>query len=268
MGVDDGGAACETNAQTTCPTAYTPGPKTDEQQQPIVAWFKSKGYKNVGILQEEDALSQGEMPIIVKGLNAVGIKTTVASFSPTAVDVKPQISQLQSAGVQAIYAETLAGAACYEATGRAQLGLVSKIPYVFDFGAAAEDLTKLVPAADLKNAYEGISRSSDAKVAMPGRDLLIKYGGAAVTVQPMIVASFQWQDLLTVHNAAVQAGSIQVDALNKALQSLSPTAQNDPLNMTAPGVEFSQSVHEDMSPLATKAYEVVPVGPISGGLVH
>jgi Periplasmic binding protein len=268
MGVDDGGAACETNAQTTCPTAYTPGPTTTSQQAPISAFFKAHGYKHVGILQEQDAFSESETVPLQAALKADGIKSTVASFSPTAVDVKPQVQELKAAGVDVIYAEALAAAAGYEASARSELGLTQSIPMVFDFGAAAEDLTKLIPAAQLKNAYEGIAKSSDPYVKMPGRDILVKYGGSSVTAQPMIVASFQWQDLLTIHNAAAQAKSINVDALNSALQNLSTTAQNDPLNMTAPGVAFTQNVHEDASPLGAHAYEVVPVGAIKNGMVY
>jgi ABC-type branched-subunit amino acid transport system substrate-binding protein len=268
VAVDDGGAACGSNAQVTCPTAFTPGPKSNLQQAPVVAWFVAHHFKKVGILQEEDAFSQSETPLVQAGLKAAGVQTYVASFAPTAVDVKPQLSQLQSDGAQAIYAEALGAPAGYEAADRAQLGLVSKIPLVFDYGAASLDLTKLATPAQLQNAYEGISKSSDPYVTMPGRTQLIKYGGSGVDSQPIIIASFEWQDLVTVHDAAEQAKSISTDALVNALNSLSPSAQNDPLNMTAQGVQFTPSVHENMSPAANNAYEVVPVGPIKTGMVY
>jgi branched-chain amino acid transport system substrate-binding protein len=268
VAVDDGGAACEKNAQVTCPTAFTPGPVSYNQQAPIAAWFQSKHYTKIGILQEEDAFSESETPILQANLKTKGIQTAVASFAPTAVDVKPQLSQLKSAGVQAIYAEALGAPAGYEALGRQQLGLVSKIPLVFDYGAASLDLTKLTTPAQLQNAYEGIAKSSDPYVTMPGRNLLIQYGGTGVDSQPIIIASFEWQDLVTVHDAAKQAGSIDTDALISALNNLSPAAQNDPLNMTAPGVQFTTSVHENISPKGQDAYEVVPVGPIKQGQVY
>jgi branched-chain amino acid transport system substrate-binding protein len=268
VAVDDGGAACLMNAQVTCPTAFTPGPVSNKQQAPVAAYFNSKGYKKIGILQEEDAFSQSETPILQAALKADGISTTVASFPPTAVDVKPQLSELKSAGAQAVYAEALGAPAGYEAAGRQQLGLTSSLPIVFDYGAAALDLTKLATPAQLTNAYEAIAKSSDPYVKMPGRDLLIKYGGSGVDSQPIIIASFEWQDLVTVHDAAKQANSIAVDPLVAALNNLSQSAQTDPLNMTAPGVEFSPSVHENISPLGQNAYEVVPVGPLKTGLVY
>jgi branched-chain amino acid transport system substrate-binding protein len=268
VAVDDGGAVCEKDAQVTCPTAFTPGPVSYNQQAPIAAWFKAHHYTKVGILQEEDAFSESETPIVQANLKSDGIQSSVATFAPTAVDVKPQISQLQGDGVQAVYAEALGAPAGYEALGRQQLGLVNKIPFVYDYGAAALDLTKLATAAQLKNSYEGIAKSSDPYVTMPGRNLLIQYGGTGVDSQPIIIASFEWQDLVTVHDAAAQAGSISTDALVSALNNLSPQAQNDPLNMTAPGVQFTPSVHENISPKGQDAYEVVPVGPIKQGQVY
>ena len=103
---------------------------------------------------------------------------------------------------------------------------------------------------------------------MPGRTLLIKYGGKAVTAQPMIVGSMEWQDLLLVHDAAAQAKAISVPALTNALENLSPAAQNDPLNMSGIGIKFTKDVHENVSPKAVATYEVVPTGPIVNGLVH
>jgi hypothetical protein len=267
VAVDDGGAACAKNAQTTCPTAFTPGPLTTNQQAPVVSWFVDHHYKNVGIVQEEDAFSESETPLIVAGLKAAGVKTEIASFAPTAVDVKPQLSALQSGGAQALYAEALGAPAGYEAAGRQALGML-KVPLVFDYGAASLDLTKLATPAQLANAFEGISKSSDPYVKMPGRDALIKYGGSGVDSQPIIIASFEWQDLVTVHDAAAQANSISTDALVSALNNISPKYQTDPLNMTSTGVLFSPSVHENISPTGTHAYEVVPVGPIKHGMTY
>ena len=40
------------------------------------------------------------------------------------------------------------------------------------------------------------------------------------------------------------------------------------MGRTAPGVQFTHDIHENMSPLGKKAYEVVPVGPIKNGMVY
>jgi branched-chain amino acid transport system substrate-binding protein len=268
IAVDDGGSVCVKSAQAVCPTAFIPGPGPAFQQLAVAHWFKQHGFTKVGILQEEDAFSQSETPILQANLKSLGIQSAVASYSPTALDVKPEISELKSAGVQAMYGEALAAPAGYIATGRAELGLVNSLPLVFDYGAGAVDLTKLAPAADLKNAYEAIAKSSDPYVNMPGRVALLANSTPAVSAQPLIVASFEWQDLLEAHLAAQQANSIAEDSMVSALNNLSASAQQSSLNMTAPAIEFTPGIHEDMSPAGYNATEVVPVGPLANGTVQ
>jgi branched-chain amino acid transport system substrate-binding protein len=269
LGVDDGNSTCATNAQTNCPTAYRPGPPTKWQGIAAALWFKQHHFTKVGILQEQDAFSESETPGLESALKADGVASSVASFAPTSVNVQPEISELKSDGAKAIFAEALGAPAGFEASGRAQLGLVSSVPLVFDPGAASLDLTTLASASALKNAYEVIYGVVDPYQKWPGRSQVIKYSKlfGGVSSQPLNVAAFQWQDLLMVHAAAAQAKSANPTAINKALQNLSSTAQDDPLNMTARVVGFTSDNHEDTSNKLASDYEVVPVGPLVGGMV-
>jgi ABC-type branched-subunit amino acid transport system substrate-binding protein len=232
------------------------------------AWFKQHHYTNVGILAQLNGLSQSENQYLLADLKAAGIRYTVATFPPTAVDVKPQISKLQAAGAQVIYGEALGPAAGYIGKGRAQLGLVSR-PLVFDPGAGSEDLTKLMSAAELKNSYEVTWGANDPAQKYPGRDLLIKYAQpfGGVTAQPVSLGGFQWTDLILARNAAQQAKSIDTDAMVNALDHLSQKAQTDPLYLSARALLFTAENHEDAIPNGQAAYVVVPVGPLVGGLV-
>lgn len=269
VAVDDGDNVCQTNAQMTCPTAFVPAVDTPTQMQSVVSFMKSKGWKKIGVLEEEDAFSESETGPLQSELTKNGMSASVVTFSPTAVNVNPQISELQSDGVNVIFVEGLAAAPGYAISGRAALGLINKMPYVFDAGAAAVDLTKLTPSvANLANSWEEISRASDPYVSMPGRTLLLKYGTPAVSAQPLIVASFQWTDLALVHNAAEQAGSISVSAISNALENLQPQYQDDPLYMSAPVIQFTNGVHLDVAPAAVNSYVVVPSGPIKNGMVY
>ena len=182
VAVDDGDNVCQTNAQMTCPTAFVPAVDTPTQMQSVVSFMKSKGWKKIGVLEEEDAFSESETGPLQSELTKNGMSASVVTFSPTAVNVNPQISELQSDGVNVIFVEGLAAAPGYAISGRAALGLINKMPYVFDAGAAAVDLTKLTPSvANLANSWEEISRASDPYVSMPGRTLLLKYGTPAVS---------------------------------------------------------------------------------------
>jgi hypothetical protein len=212
VAVDDGDNVCQTNAQVTCPTAFVPAVDTLTQLKSVVSFMKSKGWKKIGILEEEDAFSESETGPLQSELTAAGLSSSVVTFSPTAVNVNPQISELQSDGVNATFVEGLAAAPGYAISGRAALGLINKMPYVFDAGAAAVDLTKLTPkTADLSNSWEEISRASDPYVSMPGRTLLLQYGTPAVSAQPLIVvpSGRTWRWCTTPHNSRDRSASVR-----------------------------------------------------------
>jgi hypothetical protein len=268
MAEDDDNQPCATEAATVCPWFFTVDPPVGVQEAPIAPYFKAHGFKHVGILEEEDAFSVSETAPLQAELTAAGIQSTVVTFPPTAVSVQPEFQELQSDGVDVIYTEALAAAPGYVASARSAAGDTQTMPLVFDLGAASEDLTTVIPAAQLQNTYEAIAKNSDPYLKLPGRTALIKYGGSAVTAQPLIVATFEWQDLLLMHEAAAQAHSITVDALSNALQNLPKAVQDNPLNTVAPGVAFTRKNHENSSPLAAHAYEVVPVGPLKNGQIY
>jgi ABC-type branched-subunit amino acid transport system substrate-binding protein len=146
----DSANVCLSNASVTCPTNFVPVPLSSVNMAATAAWMHQQGFKKVGLLAEEDGFSQSEVPVLKAALSKYGISTVEASFPPTAVDVTPEVTQLQAAGVNAIWGAALAAAAGYIATARANLGLVNKVPLAFDAGAAAQDLTKLVPAGAVR----------------------------------------------------------------------------------------------------------------------
>src|SRR6202012_844059 len=115
----------------SCPSMFTPGGPVSDEILQAAQWLKQKGFKKVGILEEEEAFAETETQPLIADLENAGVATTTATFNPTALDVQPQISELKSAGAQAIFVEALAGAAGYAATGRTALGFQST-PLVFD----------------------------------------------------------------------------------------------------------------------------------------
>lgn len=264
----DGNNVCAKDAQTLCPTWFSVRPPQGFSGKAAAQYFKSKGYTKVGIMEEADAYSEAETPDFVANLKAVGISTVKASYPPTAVNLVPQFSKLKSAGVQAVWSEALGASSGYVARARASLGLVDALPLVFDPGGASVDLTKLAPAAALKNATEMLQRPVDGALKIPGRDLLLQYAKPyGVLDQPLVVAAFPWDNMLAVRNAAEQAGSIDGDAIVKALNALSSKAQNDPNYILFPKLTFTPENHENAATDHT-AYTVVPVGPLVDGMVQ
>ena len=268
MGVDNCGGTLGGPCQTICPTTYTPGDQPSVAAGTLAQWFKKNGHHKIGVLLEQDAFNQSELAPFQAAATAAGLTTTVANFAPTAVDVKPQWSQLKAAGVDAVYVCTLGPGVGYAAAGRAQLGLAATVPVVWDLASASQDLTKVAPANELGNSWEEIPSSENPKVKMPGRTLLLKYiASTGGITDPMIVASFEWQDIITLHDAALQAGSIATDKLVKALNNLAPKYQTDPLNMEATKIKFTPQVHLNTGGNPSTDYSVVRTGPLVNGMV-
>lgn len=258
----DSANVCSANAQQTCPTRFVPVPLTTVNMAATAAFMKQQGYKKVGLLAEEDGFSQSEVPLLQAALKAEGISTVVATFPLTAVDVTPEVTQLSSSGVDAIWGAALGPAAGYVISARSNLGLVQKLPVVFDAGAGAQDLTKLGTPASLQNAYESTARPQDPNVNLPGRTELYKYSASYGTLDQPLPASIAWDSLVLAHDAAAQAGSVSLQPMVNALLNLSKAGQDDPLYMYPDKVGFTASNHQDV--LATiSTYAVVKVGTLN-----
>ena len=84
--------------------------------------FKKAGITHVGIIAEDVTYDQAELGYMQKDLAKLGIKFTTVTFPATAVSVTPEMAQLKSAGVQAVFAEALGESAAYVLNARPALG--------------------------------------------------------------------------------------------------------------------------------------------------
>ena len=260
------GSGCNANAQSICPTAFLPSGGLASSVPAMVQYMEAKGYKHVGLLLEDG-------PIAQTVLNALPSQKTITfttvKYPPTAVDLQPQVSQLASAGAQAIYFEGLSPAPGYAGNARSELGLVDKIPLVFGAIASAVDLTKLMSPAELKNAYETAYAVNLPSEAFPGRELMIQYSKpfGGVTSQPLNLAAFAWTALILARDAAEQAGSIEADPMIEALKNLDKKAQTDPLYTTAFHLLFTEGNHQNAAPGDEKYYPIVTISPVANGML-
>jgi hypothetical protein len=155
----------------------------------------------------------------------------------------------------------------YVARSRASL-VLTNLPLVFDPGGASVDLTKLVPAADLKNSFEQIQYPQNPKLNIPGRTLMLKYAKPFGTLdQPLDVSAIPWTELITLAAVAKQIGSVDHAALLKSLNNLPAAAQTNPLLVFAPKLLWTPSVHENAASSSADFY-IVPVGPLVNGMVQ
>jgi branched-chain amino acid transport system substrate-binding protein len=262
---NDGNHQCMTNASVTCPTEWTLGDPSIDPMLTLAAWLKQKGFKKVGLLQETDTLSEAETPDFVQAVSEAGIAHSIATFPATAVDLTPQMSELKSAGVDAVFMEALGAPAGYALEARAKLGW--NVPMSFDIAASSLDLTKLVPPADIANAYEDIFYEQDPSDPSPGIPAMFKWTKPYGTVGPAALdtMSVGWDALVALNDAVKEDGNnLSVNALDAAMLRITPT---DPLRTFSRRLGFSTSDHENVLG-ATDDFEIVPAGPVVNGQVH
>lgn len=265
IALQDGNQQCLTNGSVTCPNEWT---LTDPYNVSILAaanWFVAHHVKKVGILAETDTLSEAETPLMVKALKSDGIPTTIATYPATATDLTPEVQALKGAGVTGVWFEGLGAPSGYALTARAKLGLTA--PMILDVAGSSLDLTKLVPAADLKSIYEDVYAEQVPSNTTPGIRDLIQYSKpyGAVTSVPLDVTSVGWDSVVLLNAAVKEAGgALGVKQLDAAMLKIPST---DPLRTFEQKLGFTTADHDNA--LAAPAdYAIVPAGPVANGQVQ
>jgi ABC-type branched-subunit amino acid transport system substrate-binding protein len=259
----DGQAQCQSNASTACPNEWFLSTPSSVVQQTVVDWIKSRATK-VGVLEETTPYSAAETPQFLNVAATNGLIATTVSFPSTAVDLTPQMQQLQQAGSQVVYSEGI-GSAQYAFAARAKLGW--DVPLVFDPAASALDLTKLTSPENTKNAFLVNAYGQDARTSLPGLDTMVTWAGrhGEITTLPLNVTGTGWDTVVALNAAVVAAGgSVDVDDLNRAMLKLPPT---DQLRTLTHQLGFTADNHVNV--LGTpEDFVVIPVGPIVNGRVQ
>jgi branched-chain amino acid transport system substrate-binding protein len=262
---NDGNNQCLTDASTECPSEWSMADPSIEDMLTLAKWAHDRGYKKIGLLQETDTLSESETPYFIKALNKYGIAHTEATFPATAVDVTPQMQQLKGTHPQAVFMEGLGAPAGYTLVARAKLSW--NVPVAFDIAASSLDLTKLVPAADTKNAFEDVFYEQDPKDPSPGIPAMLKYTKPFGTVGPAALdtMSVGWDSLVDLAAAAkVDGGKLDTASLDAAMLKL-PAA--DPLRTFSQRLGYTAGDHENQR-ASVRDFEIVPAGPVVNGQVH
>jgi len=262
--VTDGNTQCATNASTNCPNYFSlTGPNTVPEET-LATFMKSKGVKHVGILEEAIDFTESETAPATETLEAEGMEVTEASFPESAVDLTSQMSQLEAAGVEAVFAEALGPAAGYTLKARSKLDW--RVPVVFDIAASGGDITELVSPDDLEEAYETTYTSNDPMKKLPGREALLEnVAPGTIDKVPLQIAGYGWDEVIVLANAIEGAGgATDAKSLEAALQDPSAKGKADPLYVIAREFCWTAESHENVC--ATKEdFTIIPVAPIEGG---
>jgi branched-chain amino acid transport system substrate-binding protein len=266
INVADVQGICAKDPKTTCPYTFSIGGATGlvNAQPQAVDFFKSKNATNVGVMEEGITFAQAETPLFEKAAKDGGLKTTVATFPATAVDVTPQMQKLKDAGAQAVYFEGIGPAAGYALKARAKLGW--DVPILFDLAASAVDITKLVQGADTSNTYQIGFYEQDPSETSEGIKALIKgadkYGG--IGSDPLENAAAGWDPIMLLNSVGqLTGGDFSPDALRDAMYKV---PLKDPLRVFARETSFSPENHDNNSS-SPDDYVVLPVGPLVNGQI-
>jgi branched-chain amino acid transport system substrate-binding protein len=265
--LDDAGECAKVS---NCPTEFVVKGNPADPAHAAANFFKSKGIKKVGVLEEAIAFTQGETPGIVAALKADGITPTVVSFPATATDVTPEMQSLKGAGVQGVFAEALGPPAGYTLASRAKLSW--SIPVVFDVAASSLDLTKLATPTEVKNAFLNVYNCQNGGAPLTaGMKAMTSNIPSQYTTeasgQACDIAGNGWDVMMEFANAAKQAPSLTASALTNAMLNLTPAAQTDPLYVTSKVKKYTTSDHDDAGEVPSD-FTVIPVGPVSGEQDH
>jgi branched-chain amino acid transport system substrate-binding protein len=244
----DGANSLATKASSAFPAQFDSMPGTATQDKSAAAFFKAHGYKKVGILQSSISLAEGETSTMETALKAVGITPVLASFPATAVDVTPEMSQLKSDGVDAVYAEDFGAQVGYTLSARSKLAW--NVPIVGDLAFASINLADVVGSntSELDNVYLLVARDQPATASGSGLATFKRYWGhfkvPAVTAATSINdVSESWDALLAVAAAAGTAKSTSGPAIAAALEK---QTHSDMPYATISQVGYSSDDHQNV----------------------
>ena len=250
--VDDGNSACA--QASACPNLFTQSPPINVAEVADAAALKKAGYSKIGIIADQATYDQSELSYMTPALAKEGIKYTTVSFPASAVSLTPEMSQLKSDGVQAVFALALGPSAGYVLQARAALGW--SVPVQFDVTGSSTDIASLVPSSDLSNVTETIQYCEDTKHDNPAFAAMVKY-----TPQPLAgniicsIAGDGWGGTVLLAEAAAKAKSLSPNALGSAAQTL--TIANNEVSYSTKC--WTPADHED-SCEGPAYYEIVPAG--------
>lgn len=92
------------------PYSYSVGPSNKEYTQVMVNWAASHHYNNVGILTDGSSYGEELVADTEADMKADGLKLIkVVTYSPTSLDLAPQIEKLKQAGVQTVFPDGYTG---------------------------------------------------------------------------------------------------------------------------------------------------------------
>jgi len=254
------------------PYHFGVGVNLASEAKAIADYMVEKGYKKIGFFFQNNAVGQSTEKYIVAALKAANLDYVEVSYPATAIDVTPQLQQLQGKGVDSVIAAAQSGPWIgYVLKGRTKLGF--NVPFVGDASFSGADAYKIAGAENLNgvtyaipsvNFYKDPSETSAAFKSFVSN---LKQVTDTYTV-PLHQYSACWDQMFLMKIAAEQVNSLDPDKLKDALENLKIPSPS-PLVTSPTGYGWTSSSPEGHIPINPPGYWVIrPIGPIVDGQVR
>jgi branched-chain amino acid transport system substrate-binding protein len=236
----------------------------------IADYMKSQGFKKVGFFYQNNAVGEASDAAIGPALTADGITEVKVSYPATAVDVTPQMQQMQALKPDAVIATAQSGPWIgYVLKARTALGF--NVPFVGDATFSGADAYGIAGADNVSgvkyytwgvDVYEPPDKQSAAE-----KEFISDLKKVVVTYTvPLHQYGAGWDALYFMKIAAEKANSLDPDKIRAALDSNLKIPSPSPLVDGPNGWGWKPtSVTGHLSTPGPGAFLISDIGPLQDG---
>jgi branched-chain amino acid transport system substrate-binding protein len=248
------------------PYHFQTGVSPDLVAKFLVDYVATQHFKKVGLFTYDGAYGKSQNVSISKWLTTANIPFVNMQFSSTAIDLAPQLQQLQSQGVDAVVWSDLGAQIGYVIKSRAKLGW--NIPFIGDTGVSSSDVYTLAgDPANLVNMTEDVYSIDIYKDVSKRSPAFRKFSDAVHEVAPTVPTAIHqygecYDELQVIKVAAAQLKSLDADKLKTLLESnYKPPAGQ--LAVVSEGWGWSPTSHAPVN--TPDEFAVIKVTPLVDG---
>lgn len=239
----------------------------------IAQYMKAQGYHKVGFFYQNNAIGQSSETAVAQSLKDEGLTEVKVSYPATAIDVTPQMQQMQAAKPDAVIATAQSGPWIgYVLKARTELGF--NVPFVGDASFSGADAYTIAGAANLNGVKYytwNIDVYRPASEQTPQQKTFFKYlaktAGKTLS-QPLHQYAAGWDSIMFMNMAAKQTGSLDPDKIKNALDHLNIPKKDSPLITSPTGWGWTPTaVTGHLSKPGPEAFVISPIGPLTNGQI-
>lgn len=232
------------------------------------AYLARQRYKKIGVLYSDDAYGTSWYSFITRALAAQHLKQVAVSYDPTALDLSPEMTKLDSSHPSVILAEGFGAPVGAIYAARVKLGNFATPLVADDTISAGDPWATVGNAAAFRNSVEqayAIQKFEPPGSQRPAVTTMLTWVKKLGPVKAALsLYAGSWDILQTMKAAVARAGSLDSAKLAKAMTSLSPSdAQWTQNGGAVPG--YTSAIHFAVSTPQNYAY--LKPGPLEDGMI-